>query len=147
MCGIWKQRVQGAYTMKLLPSVIVCGFASAALACSDLSSAQHAAIPQYIQAAIVNPARQEKDRQRDANQKPGEVLTFAGVKPGFRVADFWPAPPYSTGLLSGVVGPKGHVYAVVPEKVVREVPEAERDTRNWLAPYSSNTSLLIQPLE
>ena len=76
MCGIWKQRVQGAYTMKLLPSVIVCGFARAALACSDLSSAQHAAIPQYIQAAIVNPARQEKDRQRDANQKPGEVLTL-----------------------------------------------------------------------
>jgi predicted methyltransferase len=133
--------------MKSLIFVIACCFASALIACSNLSPAQQASIPQYIQAAIANPARPEKDRLRDANQKPGEVLSFAGVKPGFRVADFWPAPPYSTGLLSGVVGPKGHVYAVLPEKVVREVPEAERDTRNWLAPYSSNTSLLIQPLE
>jgi predicted methyltransferase len=135
------------HTMTLLPSLMVCGFASVLLACSNLSSAQHASIPQYIEAAIASPARPEKDRKRDVNQKPGEVLAFAGVKPGFRVADFWPAPPYSTGLLSGVVGPKGHVYAVLPEKVVRDVPEAERDTRNWLAPYSANTSLLIQPLE
>jgi predicted methyltransferase len=94
----------------------------------------------------MNPARPEKDRERDANQKPGEILTFSGVKPGDRVADFWPVPPYSTRLLSRVVGTKGHVYAVMPEKVVREVPEAERDIRNWLAPYT-NASLLIQPLE
>jgi predicted methyltransferase len=68
-------------------------------------------------------------RNRDPNQKPAEVLMFVGVKPGDRVADFWPAPPYSTRLLSKVVGHSGHVYAILPEKLVREVPAAEDDTR------------------
>jgi predicted methyltransferase len=115
----------------------------------------HPSIPQYIKAAILDPRRavphdpriKEPDTARDINQKPEEVLTFAGVKPGFRVADFWPAPPYSTALLSAVVGPKGHVYAIVPEKVARAVPEGNIDVLKWLEPYSSNTSLLIQPLD
>jgi len=141
--------------MKLVRSVIFGGFACAVLACSTTSPTGHPSIPKYIQAAIEDPRRavphdpriKEADNARDANQKPGEVLTFAGVKPGFRVADFWPAPPYSTALLSAVVGPKGHVYAIVPEKVARAVPEGNIDVLKWLEPYSSNTSLLIQQLD
>ena len=64
------------YTMKLLPSVIVCGFASAALVYSNLSSAQQAAIPQYIQAAIVNPARPEKDSSETPTRSLAKSLRF-----------------------------------------------------------------------
>jgi predicted methyltransferase len=141
--------------MKLAQSILLGGFASVILACSTVSSNKPTSIPQYIQTAVLDPRRaithdprlKEPDKARDANQKPAEVLTFAGVKPGFRVADFWPVPPYSTALLSAVVGPKGHVYAIVPEKVARAIPEGNIDVLNWIAPYSSNTSLLIQSFE
>jgi predicted methyltransferase len=103
-------------------------------------------IPPYIAAAINDPGRPAADVNRDPNQKPAQVLRFVGVKPGDRVADFWPAPPYSTRLLSKVVGQSGHVYAILPEKLVREVPAAKDDVRNNLTPYA-NTTLVIQAFD
>lgn len=41
-----------------------------------------------VAAAIADPARPAADTARDANRKPLEVLTFAGLKPGDRVADY-----------------------------------------------------------
>jgi predicted methyltransferase len=105
-----------------------------------------AGIPPYISAAVVDSSRPATDRARDPNQRPADVLAFVGVKPGDRVADFWPAPPYSTRLLSRVVGPMGHVYAILPEKLVRDVPSAETDVRRNLATYP-NTTLVIQPFD
>jgi predicted methyltransferase len=72
------------------------------------------AIPAYIAATLVDPARPTADIERDANRKPGEVLAFAGVKPGDRVADYATGNGYFTRLFSGIVGPQGHVYASVP---------------------------------
>src|SRR5690349_1002023 len=37
-----------------------------------------------IKAAIAAPDRSEADRALDAGRKPGEVLTFFGIKPGQR---------------------------------------------------------------
>jgi predicted methyltransferase len=103
-------------------------------------------VPPYVSAAIESPTRPERDKKRDADQKPTELLIFAGVKPGDRVADFWPAPPYSTGLLSLVVGDKGHVYGIVPSKLIAEVPEAKADLERATAPYQ-NVSLVVQPFD
>jgi predicted methyltransferase len=72
------------------------------------------AIPAYIAATLADPARPAADIERDANRKPGEVLAFAGVKPGSRVADYAAGNGYFTRLFSGIVGPQGHVYASVP---------------------------------
>jgi predicted methyltransferase len=105
-----------------------------------------AAIPDYVAAAVADPVRPEADTRRDPAQKPAELLTFAGVKPGDRVADFWPAPPYSTRLLSKVVGKSGRVYAILPKKLVDEVADAEPDVRRQLAPLD-NTVLLVQPFD
>lgn len=58
--------------------------------------------------------RPETDLARDANRKPLEVLTFAGVKPGDKVGDYAAGAGYFTRLFSAIVGPKGHVYASVP---------------------------------
>ena len=70
--------------------------------------------PAHIVAAIADPARPATDVERDANRKPGEVLAFAGVKPGDRVADYAAGNGYFTRLFSGIVGAQGHVYASVP---------------------------------
>ncbi len=65
-----------------------------------------------IQAAIASPERTDKDRERDAREKPAEVLAFAGVKPGMTVIDLFAGGGYYTELLAGVVGPTGKVLSV-----------------------------------
>jgi predicted methyltransferase len=65
-----------------------------------------------IEKSIASPERTAADRERDAREKPAEVLAFAGVKPGMVVADIFAAGGYYTELLSGVVGPTGKVLAI-----------------------------------
>jgi predicted methyltransferase len=74
-------------------------------------------MPSYIAAAVADPSRPDTDRQRDANRKPAEVIAFAGIEPGDKVADFMPARGYFTKLFCKVVGDAGHVYAIsIPRK-------------------------------
>jgi predicted methyltransferase len=70
-------------------------------------------------AALADPARPEADRARDAVRKPAEILAFAGVKPGHKVADFIMGGGYWTRILSGVVGPAGKVYAYQPAEFIQ----------------------------
>jgi predicted methyltransferase len=65
-----------------------------------------------IDKSIASPERTAADRERDARDKPAEVLAFAGVKPGMVVADVFSAGGYYTELLAGVVGPTGKVLAI-----------------------------------
>jgi predicted methyltransferase len=65
-----------------------------------------------IDKSIASPERTAEDRERDARDKPAEVLAFAGVKPGMTVADVFSAGGYYTELLAGVVGPTGKVLAI-----------------------------------
>jgi predicted methyltransferase len=67
-----------------------------------------------IAAAVADSSRPAADTARDANRKPAQVLSFAGVKPGDKVADYAAGAGYFTRLFAGVVGPQGHVYASVP---------------------------------
>lgn len=85
---------------------------SASLALAAQASA--AKSPGGVAAALADPGRPAADVQRDAARKPAEVIAFAGVKSGDRVIDFIPGGGYFTRIFSGVVGPKGHVYAMVP---------------------------------
>lgn len=65
-----------------------------------------------IKKALASPERSDADRERDAREKPAEVLALAGVRPGMTVADLMSGGGYYTEILSGVVGPNGKVYAV-----------------------------------
>jgi predicted methyltransferase len=103
-------------------------------------------VPPHIAAAVASPLRRPQDLARDPTQRPAEVLAFSGVKPGDRVADFWPLPPYSTGLLSAAVGPQGKVYGIFPTKVFNEIPEADGDLKRALGPFP-NVTLLVQPFD
>lgn len=75
--------------------------------------------------AIVDAAdRTEDDRKADARRHPGELLTFMGVQPGWKVADLAAGNGYTTELLVRAVGPDGKVYAqnnrAFLEKFVKE---------------------------
>ncbi len=72
-----------------------------------------------IVAAVADPARPEADRARDAARKPAELLTFAGIKPGDKVADFIMGGGYLTRILAKAVGPTGKVYAYQPEEFIK----------------------------
>lgn len=57
--------------------------------------------------------------ERDAWQRPDEVIAALGVEPGQTVADVGAGPGYFTLRLARAVGPQGRVFAVevVPEMV------------------------------
>jgi len=92
---------------------------AAALCFATFASAVTAktpSIPKAIAAAVADPARPQADRDRDADRKPAECIAFAGLKPGQRIADLLPGGGYFTRIFSGVVGPKGQVFAVATPK-------------------------------
>ncbi len=103
-----------------------------ALLCLAAPAFAAAATP--IETAIANPERTAKDRERDAREKPAEVLAFAGVKPGMTVADLFAGGGYYSELLAGVVGPSGKVLSVnnVPYQAYSKDATAARFTEGRL---------------
>lgn len=101
-------------------------------------------IQDIIAAAIADPARPDSDRQQDQDRKSLEVLTFAGVKPGDRVADFIPGGGYVTRLFAKIVGQNGHVYAVVPEELRMNADKAVQQIA--ADPAYGNVSVLRVPV-
>ena len=65
-----------------------------------------------IAAALANPARSDADRERDARNKPQEVLALAGFKRGQTIADVFGGGGYYSEIIAYIVGPKGHVRDV-----------------------------------
>ena len=87
-------------TLALFATTLLCTAASAQ------------SVPPAIAAAVADAARPDTDKARDATRKPGEVLAFAGVKPGMVVAELGSGGGYYTRLLAKAVGPTGKVYAI-----------------------------------
>ena len=72
-----------------------------------------------IAAAIADLERPAADIARDADRKPAQVLAFAEIEPGDKVADYAAGAGYFTRLFAGIVGPRGHVYANVPSPLLQ----------------------------
>jgi predicted methyltransferase len=68
--------------------------------------------PAHIAAAIAAPERSDKDRERDARDRPAEVMAFAGITQGMAIADVFGGGGYWTELLARAVGPDGGVTLV-----------------------------------
>lgn len=66
----------------------------------------------HIVAAVADQRRPEADTSRDALRHPAEVMAFAGVQPGWRVADIGPGGGYYSRLFAVAVGDGGHVYGL-----------------------------------
>ncbi|WP_292230095.1 hypothetical protein [Brevundimonas sp.] len=76
--------------------------------------------------AVADPKRPAEEVARDALRHPSEILAFAQVAPGDKIADIRPGAGYFSRLFSDVVGPTGRVYAFVPNRTAeRENPTAD----------------------
>lgn len=84
------------------------------------------ALPAYIGKAVADNSRPEGDRKLDPMRKPGQVMAFAGVRPGQLIGEFLPGGGYYTRLLSDAVGRHGKVYALETMRWGRENIEATR---------------------
>ncbi len=98
--------------------------------------AQSQPSPGSTSVSPITAARPQGDLDRDVNRKPLEVIAFAGVKPGMKVAELAPGGGYYTRMLSAAVGPAGKVYVVATPR------QAQRpgglDTLNALAAVLPN---------
>jgi predicted methyltransferase len=115
--------------------------AGSSLAATDAGSA--------IAAAVADPARPAADTARDANRKPAEVLAFAGVKPGDKVADYAAGSGYFTRLFADVVGPTGHVYASVPSGLYQypNIVKGTADVETFIAAHPNASLTFGSPID
>ncbi|WP_338421703.1 class I SAM-dependent methyltransferase [Acetobacter fallax] len=100
-----------------------------------------------IAAALANKDRPEADRAADATRKPAELLAFAGMARGMRVADLMPGQGYFTRIFSNIVGKTGHVYTVVSAERVAQKPDAANAVKAIAAdPSFANVSEVTTPI-
>jgi predicted methyltransferase len=98
-----------------------------------------------ITAAVADPMRPAADTARDAERKPAQIVAFAGVKPGDKVVELMPGGGYFTRILAKTVGPKGHVYGLVPEGFAKR--PGVLDKLNALAAQYGNVSIVATDLD
>src|SRR5689334_12692070 len=87
--------------------------AATAILAITAGAAFAAALPAHIEKALSDSARPAADTSRDANRHPGELIEFAGIKPGMKVVDVSPGGGYYTRIFAKAVGDKGQVYAYI----------------------------------
>lgn len=81
-------------------------------------------------AALSDPRRPADQVSLDAVRKPAQLLDFAQLKRGDKIADFMPGNAYFTRIMSNVVGDSGHVYAFLPtEQLLHCSPQEVAGTR------------------
>jgi predicted methyltransferase len=75
--------------------------------------------------------RTDADRQLDPGRHPAELITFLGITPGMRIAEFIAGAGYTAELLARAVAPNGTVYAENPKFILvrAAVPWSERLAR------------------
>lgn len=103
------------------------------------------AAPAAASAVLTDPSRPAADRARDAARKPAEMVDFAGIHAGSKVADMIPGGGYFTRVFSLVVGAGGHVYAFVPASAA-DMHNAGADARGLAAAYPNVTATIV-PLQ
>ncbi len=97
----------------MLPLAIGLVLSTSAIAQTAPAASAPAALPANIAAAVADPAR-SADAQNDARRHGGEIVAFAGVKPGDTVLELIPGGGYFTRIFRKAVGANGKVYAVWP---------------------------------
>lgn len=68
-------------------------------------------VADFILAAVDSANRPDRDKSKDLERKPAQLMTFFGVEQGHVVAELQAGGGYFTHILSNSVGPSGLVYA------------------------------------
>ena len=110
-----------------------------------------------IVAALADERRPQADRDRDATRHPADILAFADVQPGQRIADIGPGAGYYTRLFSVAVGETGKVFAIdrpnTPERrrpildtapAYPNVAVIQEGYQGWRAPEPLDTIFISQ---
>jgi predicted methyltransferase len=124
-------------TNRLLTAIIAASLIGSAALAADM--------PAYVGAAVSDSGRPADDVARDASRKPGEMVVFAGIKPGSNVLELIPGGGYFTRIFSKAVGPTGHLYAAVPDPKSGDAEPAAAAIAAQPG-YSNVTVVPIQPL-
>jgi predicted methyltransferase len=90
-----------------------------------LAHAGDSAPPSYVSAAVADSHRPADQVTLDLRRKPADLIAFSEMKPGDHVADFMSGNAYFTRMFSQVVGPRGHVYAILPTEQLAHCSPAE----------------------
>ncbi|MBV9930905.1 MAG: class I SAM-dependent methyltransferase [Alphaproteobacteria bacterium] len=109
----------------------------AALGATALACAAAVASPKTDwRAVLADSARPDADKARDADRRPAEVVAFAGVRPGAKIAELAPGGGYFTRILSGAVGPKGVVYAIARQETpaLKAIADAKPNVKIAVSP-------------
>lgn len=107
--------------------------AGTTVAVAQQRPAAPAKVPATIAAALADPARADQAGD-DERRQAAAVLAFSGVKPGDTVIDYLPGKGYWTRILSGIVGPKGHVYAYWPAAGQKYAEKSLPAIQGWKLP-------------
>ncbi len=114
-------------------TLALAGFATALIAAGGLK--------------IDNSTRPAADIERDGARKPAAMVAFADIKAGQTVVDLLPGGGYFTRVFSQVVGPKGHVVALVSDQYAKAVPKAATDIQALAAePAYKNVEAAVRSL-
>ena len=122
------------------------GVVVALAGCDTADEPQRSFSQAALDQALADPGRKAHRDHSDARRHPGELIAFAGVRPGDKVLDLIPGDGYWTRIFAKLVGPEGKVYAVWPERYGR-LAKGNVDTLRGLAAdhYYGNIVTEVQP--
>ncbi|MEE2526578.1 hypothetical protein V0U79_09380 [Hyphobacterium sp. HN65] len=110
----------------------------------DMAMAAQTQSNDHISAAVNDPSRPESETARDAGRHPADVLTFAGVQPGWRVAELGAGSGYYSRILSSAVGADGEVISENMDWLIQRFPSTD-EAISSLASERSNVTRLVTP--
>ncbi|MFL6841171.1 MAG: class I SAM-dependent methyltransferase [Sphingomicrobium sp.] len=106
--------------------------------------AKGVAVSPTIAAAVASPDRSPENVKLDESRKPGQVLTFLGLRPGMRVADPFGGNFYWAEITGRAVGPRGHVTVWQPKQFYTQ---KTYDTYQAVQAKLPNVWMRMSPME
>ena len=132
--------------MGLGAKLVVVAIALAGAACTKSADDDRQFSQAALDAALADPVRQADRDHADPRRKPGELIAFAGIKPGDQILDLIPGNGYWTRIFSKLVGPSGKVYSVWPQSYARLATGNVATLRQLAADkYYGNIVAEVQP--
>jgi predicted methyltransferase len=104
-------------------------------------------VPPAVRAAVLDaPDRDPEDKKLDAGRKPAELVAFAGIRPGMKVAELGAGGGYTTEALARAVGPTGVVYGHNTQTILDKY-SGKAWSERLAKPVNKNVVKVTRPFE